>query len=118
MLPALLGGVRTSDSGVQNLYASATRDDKAGEIIVKAVNPGAVAEAVEIKLGGLSWVGSEGKAFTLSGKLNDVNSMDEPARISPVESKLENAGENFKYTFPARSMTVLRIRVRLSLIHI
>ena len=112
VLPALLGGVRTSDSVVQNLYASATRDDKAGEIIVKAVNPGAVAEAVEIKLGGLSGVGSEGKAVTLSGKLNDVNSMDEPARISPVESKLENAGENFKYTFPARSMTVLRIRVR------
>jgi len=112
VLPTQTAGIETSGSGVQNLYASATRDDQTGEVIVKAVNPGADAEAVEIKLDGLSQVESEGEAITLTGGLAGVNSMGGPENISPVGSKFENAAANFTYTFPARSMTVLRIKAQ------
>jgi alpha-N-arabinofuranosidase len=111
MLPVKLDGVETSASGIQNLYASATRDDKTGEVILKAVNPEAGAEAVEIKLDGPSSVESVAKAVTLAGdRPDEMNSMDQPGQILPVESKIENAGADFSCTFPARSMTVLRIK--------
>lgn len=110
VLPVKLDGVDTSATGVQSLYASATRDDQTGEIILKVINPGAEAEAVEIKLAGLARVEPEGSAVTLAGGLNDVNSMDEPGKISPLESKFENAAPNFTCSFPPHSMTVLRIK--------
>jgi alpha-L-arabinofuranosidase len=112
VLPVKLDGIETSASGIQSLYASATHDDKTGEIILKIVNPGANAEAVEIKLDGLSQVESEGKAIALAGDLDEVNSMDDPQKISPIESKFENAAANFTYTFPPHSMTVLRIKAQ------
>jgi alpha-N-arabinofuranosidase len=113
VLPVKTDGIETSSSGRENLYTSATRDDQTGEIILKAVNPGANAEPVAIKLGGVSQVGSEGTAVVLAGNdLNEVNSMADPKQIEPVESKFENAAADFTYTFPARSMTVLRIKAR------
>ena len=113
VLPVKLDGIETSAAGVQSFYASATHDDKTGEIILKAVNPGAEAAAVEIKLAGLSQVEPGGKAMVLAGdNLNAVNSMAAPGKISPVESKLENAAANFTHAFPARSVTVLRIKAQ------
>jgi alpha-L-arabinofuranosidase len=113
VLPIKLGGVETSPAGRQNLYASATRDNQAGEIIIKAVNPGGDAEAVQIKLDGLSRVEAEDDVVTLAGDaLGAVNSMADAQKIAPVESKFDNAAANFTYTFPARSMTVLRIKLQ------
>ncbi|HEY1719057.1 MAG TPA: alpha-L-arabinofuranosidase C-terminal domain-containing protein [Verrucomicrobiae bacterium] len=112
VLPTQTAGIEAATNGVQNLYASATRDDKAGEIILKVVNPEANAESTEIKLDGASKIEPEGEAITLAGDLNGVNSMDDPEKISPVESKFENAAANFTYTFPAHSMTVLRIKAQ------
>jgi alpha-N-arabinofuranosidase len=112
VLPTQTTGIETATNGAQNLYASATRDDKTGEVIVKAVNPEANAESTEIKLDGASKIEPEGEAITLAGDPDEVNSMDDPKRISPVESEFENAGANFTYTFPAHSMTVLRIKAQ------
>jgi alpha-N-arabinofuranosidase len=110
ILPTQTTGIETNADGVQNLYASATRDDKTGEIIIKVVNPTATAESSEIKLDGLSQVQPQGEAITLTGDLAGVNSMDEPEKIVPIESKFENAAADFTYNFPAHSMTVLRIK--------
>jgi alpha-N-arabinofuranosidase len=111
VLPVKLDGVEKTVAGVQNLYASATRDNKTDEIILKVVNPGTTGEPVEIRLAGLSPVASEVKVATLAGDdFNQVNSMDRPRQISPVKTKLKNAAVDFTYTFPARSMTVLRIK--------
>ena len=113
VLPTQLAGTETSPAGIQDLYTSATRDDKTGEIIIKTVNPEANAEAVEVKLDGVARVEPEGTSTWLTAdNLNAVNSMDEPGTISPVESKFENAAADFTYTFPARSLTVLRIKAQ------
>ena len=113
VLPMKLDGIETSAAGVQSFYASATRDHQTGEIIVKAVNPGAIASTVNIQLVGLSRIEPEGKATVLTGdNLAEVNSMEAPGKISPVESKFNNAATNFTYAFPARSLTVLRIKAQ------
>ncbi len=113
VLPVKLDGIERAINGAQNFYTSATRDAQSGEIIIKAVNPAADAAAVEIKLVGTSQIEPEGKAVTLAGDdLNAENSMAEPGKISPVESKFENAAADFTYNFPAHSMTVLRIKAQ------
>jgi alpha-L-arabinofuranosidase len=112
VLPAKLDGAETSAAGIQTLYASAARDEQAHEIILKAVNAGANSQTAQIKLGGVSQIEPEGEAITLAGDLAGVNSMDEPEKISPVESKFENAAANFAYTFPPHSLTVLRIKAQ------
>ena len=112
VLPTQTTGIETNAAGVQTLYASATRDSKTGEVIVKVVNPKATAETVAIKLDGLSQVDPEGRAVTLAGELAGVNSMAEPAKILPVESNVENAAANFTYTFLPHSITVLRLKAK------
>jgi alpha-N-arabinofuranosidase len=112
VLPAQLTGIETNVNGIQNLYASATRDDQAGEIILKVVSSGADATEAQINLAGLSHVESQAKVITLAGNLADVNSMAEPSKISPVKSAIDNAAANFLYNFPAYSMTVLRIKAQ------
>ncbi len=111
VLPVKADGIETAASGIQSFYASATRDDQTGEIILKAVNPAAAPEPVTINLEGMSKINPEGKAIVLTGAdLNAVNSLDEPKTISPVESKFATAATTFSYAFPARSMTVLRVK--------
>jgi alpha-L-arabinofuranosidase len=98
---------------VQRLYASATRDEKAGEVILKIVNPGDADTETQLNLAGVSSVDPDATAIVLaSAGLGDVNSLDEPRRIAPVESKAKLAGPHFTRSFPRHSMTVLRIKVR------
>jgi alpha-L-arabinofuranosidase len=98
---------------VQRLYASAVRDEKAGEIILKVVNPGDDAGAVRIQLDGLASVASEIRAITLAGASpGDMNSLDHPLAVAPVESTVKVSGPRFDHRFPQHSMTVLRIRTQ------
>ena len=98
---------------VQSLYASAVRDDKAGEIILKVVNPGDKPCLTGIQLAGVAGVAPEIKAITLtSASLVDVNSLDHPLAVAPVESAFNIAGPQFDHRFPPHSMTVLRIKTR------
>ncbi len=111
VLPTQLTGIETSSTGVQSLYASATHDDHAGETVLKVINPGATSTSAEIKLDGLSRVQPDGRAIVLAGAdPNDINPIGGPKKISPVESAISHAAADFDYTFPAYSMTVLRIK--------
>jgi alpha-L-arabinofuranosidase len=112
VLPAHLDGIETSDSGIQNIYASATRDEQAGEVILKVVNPGDEAEDVQINLAGASNVSSEATEFVLTGNPGDENSMDQPDHIAPAQSTIENAAANFTCSFQPHSLTVLRIKAQ------
>ena len=113
ILPTQLSGIQETSAQVQRLYASATRDDRAGEVIVKVVNPGNDATEAKINLAGVSQVEPEGMAIVLAGSnLKDVNSMEQPKKISPVESKFDKVASNFTYSFQPHSMTVLRIKAR------
>jgi len=112
ILPVKLADIVTSAAGMDALYVSATRDNQSEEIILKVVNPAANALTTQIKLDGVPQIEPEGKAVTLTGATVDMNSMEEPGKILPIESKFENAAADFFYTFPANSLTVLRIDAR------
>jgi alpha-L-arabinofuranosidase len=104
ILPVKLGG-----GGGQDLYASASLDRGAGEVILKVVNTAASAREVSINLAGVTKVGAGGKAFVLSSAdLKAENSLNEPAKVAPAERQFAASGQ-FAYTLAPHSLTVLRV---------
>jgi alpha-L-arabinofuranosidase len=112
VLPVQSDGIDPAPSGIQNLYASATRDVKTGEVILKVVNPGDAAQNVRINLAGAETVSPQAEEFVLAGEPAGENSMDQPKHISPVESEIDTAGANFSCIFQPNSLTVLRIKAQ------
>ncbi len=90
--------------------AVAGLDRKTGEKILKFVNVRTEAVCLSVKTGGGASGAARGKAITLtSASQNDENSFAEPVKIAPKESTFEAAnGQDFNYTFPANSVTILR----------
>ena len=113
ILPVELTGTETSPGGIQNLYASAVHDDQTGEVILKVVNPGPAETTARISLTGVTQVEAQARVTVLTGgNPNAVNSMATPQAVFPMESKISDAAANFSHNFPARSMTVLRIKAK------
>lgn len=111
ILPVQLNG--SAKNGQQNLFASASLDDKAGEVVLKVVNTEALSKDVRINLAGVAKVNQSGKAFVLaSSDLKAENSLDDAKKISPVEQAITISSGEIAYTFAPNSLTVLRISVK------
>jgi alpha-N-arabinofuranosidase len=109
VLPVQLSGAPMAANKQPRLYASATRDDKAGEVILKVVNALAEPVRVTLQIEGAGRLKATGAATTLSGSLKDENSLDNPKKVSPVSSSVSGVGAEFAYTFKPYSLTVLRL---------
>jgi alpha-L-arabinofuranosidase len=95
---------------VLRVYASATRDEKTGEIILKVVVPGDEPADVAIQLEGVSAVSSSARMTVLTGARGDaVNSFDNPALLAPTTETVSGIAPSFQRRFAPRSLTVLRI---------
>jgi alpha-L-arabinofuranosidase len=92
------------------LFASATRDNASGEIILKVVNGDKTAASVQLNLTGLGNISSDTKLIVLAGEPNDENSFAGPQSISPKESVLNISSPAFHHDFPANSVTILRLK--------
>ncbi|MFF7279935.1 alpha-L-arabinofuranosidase C-terminal domain-containing protein [Streptomyces griseorubiginosus] len=84
-----------------------TRDQKTGELIVKVVNAQDSAARTAIDLGGAK-VASRARVTTLAAAPDAVNSETSTA-VAPVRSTFDGVAGKFTYTFPANSVTFLRI---------
>jgi alpha-L-arabinofuranosidase len=92
------------------LFASATRDHAAGEIILKVVNGADSPASVGLDFSGAKKIAAPVSVTTLAGGLNDENTFAEPAKIAPRRTELNEISPRFDYTFPAHSLTVLRLK--------
>jgi len=113
-------GRRAGDQGpsqpakVQQLYALAGLDGRRGELIVKIVNPTPAGVTGTISLKGLSKLGDKARVVTVGhADANAENTLDNPNVVVPVESEMAVAGPKFPATFPANSLTVLRLSAAL-----
>ena len=103
--------VKLDGTDKKKLYASATRDDATGEVIVKIVNGESKAEEVKLNLTGLKSGKLTARALVLTGgKTTDENSLTEPMKIAPTESTVKLTGKGGSYKAPALSLTVLRVK--------
>jgi len=112
VLPLQLAGIRKSSSGIENLYASAVRDDRTGEIILKVVNPGSSQISATINVPGASRIGSGAETVLTGSSLQDVNSFEEPKRVAPKTRALKTFRSGSIHDFPRFSMTVIRFKAR------
>ncbi|WP_405857597.1 carbohydrate binding domain-containing protein [Streptomyces sp. NBC_01515] len=87
-----------------------SKDAKTGDLIVKVVNDQSSAARTAIDLGGAK-VSSKAKVTTLAAAPDAVNSETATA-VAPVVSTFKGVAGRFSYTFPANSVTFLRIRQR------
>jgi alpha-N-arabinofuranosidase len=98
---------------VPTLFFNATRENKTGTVILKIVNSAGTPQTVHLELTGVSAIDSKGEAIVLSANSpTDTNSITEPTRIVPVTEKVEGLGTNFTRSFPAYSITVLRMKCK------
>jgi alpha-N-arabinofuranosidase len=103
----------SAKNGQSELYASASLDQGAGEVIVKLVNTGSAKKEARITLNGVQRVGPAGKVFVLQSEdLKTENSLDHPTKLAPVEKQLQVSGGEFPYELLPRSFTVLRIPLK------
>lgn len=97
----------------RGLFASATREDASGDVIVKIVNASHSPTETEVQLNGTKRLASEARLLVLtSGKATDENSIDEPLKVSPKIETVKVSGSRIKHTFPANSLTVLRLKAQ------
>ena len=94
------------------LYAVASYARRAYEVILKVVNVSRADQETDLRFEGAK-VSPTAKAIVLaSDKPEDENTLDQPARVRPVTLTLKNAGASFRHTFPANSVTVLRLKLQ------
>lgn len=101
VLPSKLDGVNN-----RRLYASTTRDEGRGEIIVKLVNGDDAPAQIKLNLSG------EGRMTVLTGANRaDENTFTEPKKVSPKDSAISLSKET-PITLPANSLVVLRVSAK------
>ncbi|OLZ72921.1 alpha-N-arabinofuranosidase [Streptomyces sp. IMTB 2501] len=100
----------TDDKPAEPFRQVVTRDAKTSELIVKVVNDQSSAARTAIDLGGAE-VASRARVTTLAAAPDAVNSETTTA-VAPVTSTFTGVADRFTYTFPANSITFLRIRQR------
>ncbi len=100
----------TDDKPAEPFRQVVTQDKKSGDLIVKVVNAQSSAARTAIDLGGAK-VASKAEATTLTAAADAVNTETSTA-VAPVTSTFTGVTDRFTYTFPADSITFLRIRQR------
>ncbi|MDA6070175.1 alpha-L-arabinofuranosidase [Flavobacterium sp. AC] len=103
---------RKTLTGQNNLYASAVKDTKTKEVIIKVVNTAAVVQDIIIDVKG-SKLESTGNLITLtSPNLEDENTFADPKKISPKESEYKLKGEKAQLRLPAYSVNILKLKIK------
>jgi alpha-L-arabinofuranosidase len=93
------------------LHVVAGRSESSGEIILKTVNVSNLDYDTDIRLEGVKEVRGPGRAIVLSSAdPADENTLEQPMKVAPVEQVIQDAATAFRHTFPAHSVTVLRVK--------
>jgi alpha-N-arabinofuranosidase len=92
-----------------SVQGSATRGSKTGEIFLKLVNPEATAAQLNIEIKGAQSLASKANVITLSGNLDDSNSITKPRAVIPVATTIRDVKPTFTYTMPPHSIVVLKL---------
>jgi len=109
-LPVKVEAIPLAANGKPRFFVAASRDTAACELIVKVVNATAEARPAILQYKGTSRLAPTGRALVLAGAPDDENTPDAPARVTPREESVSGVANEFPRTFPANSVTVLRVR--------
>jgi alpha-L-arabinofuranosidase len=106
----LVQEVAETRANVSALSASAARDDRSGDIILKIVNAAAEPVRARVDLKGAAGLSGTGEALVLtSASPLDENTLEEPTKVSPKKETLKLSGASLTHRFPGNSLTVIRL---------
>jgi alpha-L-arabinofuranosidase len=103
------GAVAAAQNG---LYASASLDEKSGDLIVKVVNTTPAARPVRVALGPTAAPGQARLIVLANTNLLEENSLDKPSAVAPVESAVAVTGADVALELVPNSVSVLRVPTR------
>ena len=98
----------------RSLFASTTKDEANGEIILKVVNGAHDSQAAEIRIDGVG-VSNGPAAMTVtltSPDAMDENTLEQPAKVAPKPVNVIINNGRILHDFPANSLTVIRLKSR------
>jgi alpha-L-arabinofuranosidase len=100
-------------TGQNDLFASSVWDRNSKEVIIKIVNNSKDERATKIDLAGAKKYGSEAKVTSLTAASpTDVNSLDKPENIAPVESVSKLKGKSVSVALKPYSLTIIKVTAR------
>lgn len=94
------------------LYTSAVWDAKSKEVIVKLVNASDQRHPVELNLKGLKGIAAKAAVTTLTNGLTNVNTIENPKAVYPVETELSTKGKSIQAILEPNSVSVIKIGSR------
>lgn len=98
--------------GQDELYASATLDSEAKEVVVKVVNTSSDAQEIQLTFKGKS-IKNKGKVIVLKEEnLTQENSFDAQEAISPSTEEIKVKGDSASYEVAPYSLNIIRIPVK------
>lgn len=115
VLPLTMDGrPLTGGEGQNGLFASATLDKDANQIVVKVANTSKEDQTLNIDFTGLKKGKAldGGKVLTLHADLEAENTLDNPDIVKPVESTVEAAGREFTTTVGPSTFAVYRLNIK------
>lgn len=101
-----------TDASPSPFYSNASRDSATGDIFLKAVNFSATPQTMNINMAGVRGLSGTATAQVLAGLPSDQNSVENPTKIAPVTTTINNVSANFSHEFPAYSVTVMRFKAQ------
>jgi alpha-N-arabinofuranosidase len=102
----------TPPSPNEPLFACASQEDGSGDIILKVVNIFDVDQTLTVELVGAD-IQSVATGEVMEGKLDDINSVENPFHTAPKSFIVTDASANWTHTFPGQSITVIRFKTRI-----
>lgn len=101
------------NGGQKALFGVAGFSADRSEVILKVVNTGDSAMPTAVTLDGVGQVEPTARALVMAGtSTEDENSFEQPRNIFPKESTISGVSGSFTHTFPAYSVTVMRVKVK------
>ncbi|MGE5608241.1 MAG: alpha-L-arabinofuranosidase C-terminal domain-containing protein [Bacillota bacterium] len=99
--------------GSKSLFGVAGLNADRSEMILKVVNTGETPIPTALTLEGVGQVEPIARTIVLAGKsTEDENSFEQPKTVVPIESTISGVSGSFNHTFPAYSVTVMRVRLK------
>ncbi len=93
------------------IFASASKEDSSGDIILKVVNIFEIEQNLTVDLAGAK-VLANATGQVMVGQPNDTNSVEKPLNIVPKTFAISDASASWNHTFPGNSITVVRFKTK------
>ena len=100
-------------AGKDSLYASAVLDKKSNEVIIKLINASPSGQAISLNINGAKLSGNKASITILSADKSDVNTLDNPKHVQPMEESLTVKANSVNFSMKPLSMNVIKIRCTL-----